>query len=451
VSEATSQRAAARPKHAARKEEARREGWRHYVRVLGPGLVTGASDDDPSGIATYAQAGAKFGLGLLWASLITLPLMAAVQETCDRTALATGKGMGELIVKRFNKRGKRIIAVLIVALIAANALNIAADLVAVGSGMNLLHLGPSFVWAPIAGIATTVLLVSGSFHRIAAVFKLLCLSLFSYVVVMFVVHPHWGDVFRHLLVPHIQFNSEYLSLLVAVLGTTISPYLFFWQSAHRVEEMREEKVGGDKPKPLSERPLQAANVKRRETRLDVFAGMTLSNVVMFAIIITTASTLGRHGHPTITSAAQAASSLTPLAGRFATVVFAIGFIGSGALAVPVLAGSGAVGLAGLLGKSWGFSRSVRKAPAFYALVLEGTIGGTVLSLVHINPIRLLVISALVNGVVAAPFLVIIMLLANDREIMGKLRNGRLANTLGWTTAAIMAAGAIALIATGGGG
>jgi NRAMP (natural resistance-associated macrophage protein)-like metal ion transporter len=448
VATATRQHPSNRKKQSAARGS--KAGWRRYLGALGPGLVTGASDDDPSGIATYAQGGAMFGLGLVWASLLTLPLMAAVQETCDRTALATGKGLGELIGERFDKRGKHLIGALIFALMAANALNVAADLVAVGSGMNLLHLGPTALWAPIAGIATTVLLITGSFHRIAAVFKLLCCSLLAYVIVMFLAHPRWGDVLTHVAVPHIQLNREYLSLLVAFLGTTISPYLFFWQSAHRVEEMREEPAGGAEPEPLSDRSTAAANVKQRESRLDVFSGMTLSNVVMFAIIVTTASTLGRSGQLSIDSAAEAATSLEPLAGRFASVIFAIGFIGSGALAIPVLAGSSAVGMAGLLGRSWGFSRSVRKAPVFYGLVLVGTVGGTVLSLVPINPIRLLVISAMVNGVVSAPFLLVVMLLANDRRIMGEERNHWLANLLGWLTVAMMTAAAFGLVFTGGG-
>jgi NRAMP (natural resistance-associated macrophage protein)-like metal ion transporter len=425
----------------------RPSGWKAYLRAFGPGLVTGSSDDDPSGIATYAQGGAKFGLGLVWAALVTLPLMAAVQETCDRTALATGKGLGELIVERYHSRGRRLIGTLIAALIAANAFNVAADLVAVGSGMHLLHAGPTAAWALAAGLVTTGLLVSGSFERIAQVFKFLCLSLVAYVVVLFLVHPRWGDVLRHLVVPHVRFEREYLSLLVAFFGTTISPYLFFWQSAHRVEEMREENDHGDLPVPLGDRPPGARKQKLRTSRVDVFAGMTFSNLVMFAIIVATASTIAGHGHPDIESAAHAADTLRPLAGRFAATIFALGFIGTGMLAIPVLAASGAVGMSGLLGQRWGFSRSLRQAPVFYGLLVAGTIGGTALSLLHINPIRLLVLSALVNGVAASPLLFVIMRVASDPAIMGEERNGRLANLLGWITVAIMASGAVALIVT----
>jgi Mn2+/Fe2+ NRAMP family transporter len=210
-----------------RATDAARRGWRGYLTALGPGLVTGASDDDPSGVATYSQAGAQFGLGLLWVSLLTLPLMAAVQEICDRTALATGRGLGELAASKFRARARPILIVLISALIVANALNIAADLVAVGSGMNLLHAGPTWMWALIAGAMITGLVVVGSFARIAQVFKVICLALFSYFAVLASIRVNWSQVGLHTIVPHLQFGKSYLALLVAVLGTTISPYLFF--------------------------------------------------------------------------------------------------------------------------------------------------------------------------------------------------------------------------------
>src|SRR5450631_4305629 len=363
------------------------------LKLLGPGLVTGASDDDPSGIATYSQAGAQFGLSFLWTALLTFPLMAAVQEICDRTALATGTGLGELAAKRFGRPGRSFLAVLLVALLVANALNIAADLVAIGSGMQLLHLGPTWLWALLAGVLIATLLVLGDFARIALVFKVLCAALLAYLIVAILVTNQWGSVLSHTLIPHIQFTKAYLALLVAVLGTTISPYLFFWQSAHRLEEMRDEPEGGAKAVPLKQQSPARARRKQRTSRLDVFVGMTFSNVVMFAIILVTAETLHAHGKRDVQSAAQAASALEPFAGHFAGVFFALGFIGSGLLAIPVLAASGSVGIAGLLGKQWGFSRSVRKAPAFYGLVAVGTIGGTALSLLQVNPIKLLVFVA----------------------------------------------------------
>lgn len=263
---------------------------------------------------------------------------------------------------------------------------------------------------------------------------------------LFVAHVPWKTVGVNTLWPHLAFSRGYLALLVGVLGTTISPYLFFWQTAHRVEEMRDEDTGGDDPRPLKERSTRAARHKTQGARFDVFSGMFLSNMVMFAIITATASTLGARHATDITSAAQAAGALKPVAGSMASVLFALGFIGSGMLAVPVLAGSGSVGLAGLLNKPWGLSKSVRKAPLFYILLAAGTLGGTALTLTSIDPIQLLVLSAIVNGVAAAPFLIVVMLVAGNRRIMGEHRNGRLALILGWATVALMGVAAVAMIA-----
>lgn len=416
--------------------------WRSRFQIFGPGLVTGASDDDPSGVATYSQAGAQFGLGLVWVSLVTLPLMAGVEEICDRTALATGRGLGELARTKYPGKFRPVLAVLLIALIIANTLNIAADLVAIGSGMNLLRAGPTWLWALIAGTLITCLLVWGSFNQIARVFKFLCLALLTYFAVLVVVHVKWSQVAVHTFVPHITFSKSFIALLVAVLGTTISPYLFFWQSVHRLEEMREEPEGGDRAVPLRQRGNIGAALKERTSRIDVFFGMTFSNLVMFAIIVAAASTL--HGK-TIASAADAAAALQPIAGKWASDLFALGFIGTGMLAVPVLAGSAAAGMAGLFGKPFGFSRSMRKAPVFYGLVILGTLGGTVLSLVTNNPIQLLIIVAVINGVAAAPFLLLVMLISSDKAIMGDYRNGRLASFIGWTTFALMSLAALALL------
>jgi NRAMP (natural resistance-associated macrophage protein)-like metal ion transporter len=423
--------------------------WRQYLKILGPGLVTGASDDDPSGVATYAQAGAAHGLSFLWTALLTFPLMAAVQEICDRTALATGMGLGELASKRFRPTGKSIVAVLLVVLIVANTLNVAADLVAIGSGMNLLHAGPTWLWALIAGAVITALLAKDSYAKIAVVFKVLCISLLVYLVDAVIVTHQWLHLLDNTFIPHFELNKSYVALFVAILGTTISPYMFFWQSAQRIEEMRDEPEGGKAAVPIGSQSLVFARRKERTSRLDVFTGMAFSNIVMFAIIATTAQTLHVHHITNIQSAAQAASSLKPFAGRFASEIFALGFIGSGLIAIPALAASGSVGLSGLLGREWGFSQSIREAPVFYSLVAAGTLGGTALSLLHVNPIKLLVVVAIINGIIAAPLLVIIMRVSNSRDIMGKYVNGRLANVLGWITAGLMAVAAIAFFATGG--
>jgi NRAMP (natural resistance-associated macrophage protein)-like metal ion transporter len=423
--------------------------WRQYLRILGPGLVTGASDDDPSGIATYAQAGAGHGLGFLWTALLTFPLMAAVQEICDRTALATGVGLGELATKRYRVTGRTIVAVLLVVLMVANTLNVAADLVAIGAGMSLLHAGPTWLWALLAGAAITALLGKDSYAKIAVIFKVLCLSLLVYLVDAVIVTHQWLHLLENTVVPHFEFNKSFVALFVAILGTTISPYMFFWQSAQRVEQMRDEPQGGNKAVPLGSEGKARARHKERTSRQDVFTGMAFSNIVMFAIIATTAETLHVHHITNIQSAAQAASSLKPFAGRFASAIFALGFIGSGLLAIPALVASGSVGISGLLGRDWGFSQSIRQAPVFYALVAVGTLGGTALSLLHVNPIKLLVVVAIINGVIAAPLLVLVMRISGSRSIMGKYVNGRLATCMGWLTAVIMAGAAVAFFATGG--
>lgn len=425
-------------------------GWQTYAKGLGPGLVTGASDDDPSGVATYAQAGAQFGFSMLWVALVTFPLMAAVQEICDRTALASAKGLGELIHDRFNKGWRVAIGVLIAMLIIANALNIAADLVAIGAGMQLLNAGPGVVWSLVAGAAIIALLVTGSFPFMARVLKVLTAALLSYVVVLFFVKIPWSTVLINTIVPHIHLSKTYIALLVGVLGTTISPYLFFWQSLQRIEDMREEEAGGDRPLKLAKRTRRAAKEKQNTSRFDVFFGMAFSNIVMFAIIVVTASTIGKHGHGiSIASPAQAAAALRPFAGKFATYVFALGFIGSGMLAIPVLAGAGSAGMTGLLGRPSGFSHNPRTAPFFYLLVIIGMLIGMILSLLSMNPIKLLVFVAIINGVAAAPFLMVTMVVSSDQSIMGEHVNGKVASFLGWFTAALMGAGAIALFATGG--
>lgn len=328
-------------------------GLRAYLGILGPGLVTGVADDDPSGVATYSQAGASLGVGLLWTAPLSLPLMYGVQEICDRTALATGDSLGTLVRRRFGRGSQGVVGVLVVALIIANGLNVAADLAAIGSGMELLHLGPHHLWAGIFGVGLTAAMVWGSFEKLARVFKWLCLVLLSYLGVLLVAHVRWREVGLGTLGLRMTWTWSSIGLVVAVLGTTISPYMFFWQSAHRIEEMRAESGTSDASKPLPERSPRTAGTKLFLSRIDVFVGMLVSTAAMFAIMVSTSSTIGRDGPATISTAADAAKALEPIAGSFAGVVFAIGFIATGTLAVPVLASSGSIALAGLLGKPWG--------------------------------------------------------------------------------------------------
>lgn len=427
---------------------ARRSLLRRFSSLLGPGLVTGAADDDPSGIATYAKAGATFSNGMLWTAPVVLPMMMAVQEICDRTALATGESLGRLARRKFTRRPRVVIAVLIIALLVGNILNAAADLMAIGQGMQMLGAGPDHLWSAVAGIGIAVALISGSFAFIARVFKWLCLTLLAYVAVLFVANVDWPDVLEGMLGMKFSFAPEYLGLVVAVLGTTISPYLFFWQSAHRVQELRAEDHGGDEAVGLKDRPDAAAAAHTlRKARADVFIGMVFSVLVMFSIMAATAATLGRDGTE-VNTAADVAKALDPVVGPAATVLFAAGFIGTGILGVPVLAASGAAGLAGLLGRDWGLDLSPRRAPLFYTLLGVGIVAGVLISFFSSDPIGLLVFSATVNGIAAAPFLVVTMLISRDKAIMGEYRNGRLAATLGWFTAAVMVvAGAVGVWTT----
>jgi Mn2+/Fe2+ NRAMP family transporter len=416
--------------------EQRPHGVKRVVGLLGPGLITGASDDDPSGIATYAQAGAIYGYGTLWTVPVVLPLMIAVQEICDRTASATGKSLGALARERFTGGWRIVILLLVVALFAANGLNAAADLLAVGEGMELLNAGPAQLWSAVAGLGLGVMLFFGSFTIVAKIIRWLCLSLFAYVGVLVVANVDWVDVLKGLAGFGFELTPAYLAMIVAILGTSLSPYLFFWQSEDRIEEMRVAPEGGDDPVPLVRRGRKRARRQLLETRIDVVIGMAFSVLVMFAIIVATAAALGAEGK-TVQSAADAAAALEPIAGPAASVLFALGFIGSGLLAVPVLITAGSAALAALLGKGWSLGASPRRDPFFYTLVGVGTVGGVLLSLVSANAVQLLVFSALINGIVAAPFLILVMIIARNREVMGHFRVGSLAATVGWIAAGVM--------------
>ncbi len=422
---------------------------RRFLRILGPGLVTGVADDDPSGVATYSQAGASLGMGLLWTAPLSLGLMYTVQEICDRTALVTGDSMGALVRRRFPRGARWLVVILVVALIIANGLNVAADLAAIGAGMQLLHLGPPHLWAAVAGVVLTGAVVWGSFEKLAKLFKWLCLVLLSYVGVLVVAHVPWGEVGAGFLGMRMHWSWNELSLVVAVLGTTISPYMFFWESAQRVEELRGNAGGRDPYVPWARRPMRRRDIHQLHmVRMDVFTGMFISTLGMVAIFISTASTIGRNGPVEIHTAAEAAKALEPVAGPLATVVFALGFVATGVLAVPVLASSGAVALSGLLGKPWGFDKSLRRAPLFYFLIAAGTLGGIIIAYVSNDPVRLLVLSAIINGIAAAPFLIVVMLISNSKTLLGKHRNGVVSNVTGWLTAAIMAvAGAVGVYVT----
>lgn len=420
--------------------DARRQGPLGILQVLGPGLITGASDDDPSGIGTYSQAGSQFGLGTLWLALFTLPLMIAVQEACSRIALHTGAGLGTLLRRKFPTG---LVGVCIVALFAANTINVGADLGAIAAGGSLLsqgHVPAIWLVVPVA-VLVGVMQLRLPYALIFRVFKLLTLALFAYIITAIVVHPSLLSTLKATVLPQIQLNKDFLGIVVAILGTTISPYLFFWQASSEVEEMKaagattESERRGVKHKEL------------RAARLDVTVGMLFSQVVMYAIILTSGTVLHNSGNTGVQSAAQAAEALRPLAGPFAFVLFSVGIIGTGLLAIPVLTGSAAYAVKEFLGIRGSLADRPLYRPTFYGIILLAMVGGLVMNFLGIDPIQALVVTAIINGIVAPPILVLIALLARDRAVMGPRRSGRLSNTLVWVATVVMGVAAVALIAT----
>jgi NRAMP (natural resistance-associated macrophage protein)-like metal ion transporter len=414
------------------------ERVRAYLKCLGPGLITGASDDDPSGIGTYAQTGAQFGYSQLWMALFTFPLMTAVQEVCARIALHTGRGLAEIIREYYPKP---ILYISVLLLFIANTINIGADLGAMAASCQSLLSIPFWVWLVALTLLTTVLEIFVSYKQYARLLRFLTLSLFAYVLAAFVVSQDWRQVFYSTIIPTIQLNKDYALNLVAVLGTTISPYLFFWQAAEEVEE------DIDSGKTTKAARKGVSRTELRWMRADVTSGMLFSNLVMWFIIITTASTLFRHGITDITSAPQAAEALRPIAGRFASVLFAAGIVGTGLLAVPILAGSSAYAMAETFRWREGLYLKLRQAWGFYGVIAFSTMLGAAMNFVGINPIKALYYTAVINGLVAPPLLWLIMSIGNNRKIMKGKVNGRASNILGWITTIAMTLAAAALLWT----
>jgi NRAMP (natural resistance-associated macrophage protein)-like metal ion transporter len=413
---------------------------RWFFRILGPGLITGASDDDPSGIGTYSVAGAKFGYGTLWMALFTFPLMAAVQLICARIALGTGKGIATVLREHYPRR---LVLIVVGALLVANTINVGADILAIAAGVNLLIPVPiGWMIVPI-GLLILALQIWGSYRLIAGVFKWLCLSLFGYIGASLLAKPDWSQVLWHTLVPTVHFDAAFLSMFVAILGTTISPYLFFWQASQEVEEQ----VSRGRRRIWQRRA--TADRAISNSFWDVGVGMFFSNVVMFFIILATAATLHKAGQTEIASADEAAAALRPLAGNAATVLMALALIGSGLLAVPVLTGSAAYAICEAFDWPCTLDAKPAKAKEFYLIMTASTLAGLLLNLIGVNPIDALYWTAVINGFLAPPLLVVIMLIANNKAILGRHVNGRFANVLGWATTGLMFAAAAGLLLTWG--
>lgn len=409
------------------------------LRLLGPGLVTGASDDDPSGIATYSQVGAQFGYSMLWTMLFTYPLMTAVQEIAARIGRVTGRGLAGNLRQHFPPWLMYAVATL---LLVANTINLGADIGAMGAAARLIVGGPALAYAAAFAVASLLAQVFVPYTRYVAVLKWLTAALFAYVATAFVVRVPWGEALRSTVLPRVSFGPDAVRALVAVLGTTISPYLFFWQASEEVEE--EQSTPGEEP--LRRAPEQAPAQLRR-IRVDTYVGMAFSNLVAYFVILTAAATLNAAGRTDIATAAQAAEALRPVAGPFASLLFAAGIIGTGLLAVPVLAGSAAYAVGEALRWPVGLERRPSEARGFYAVLSAAILVGLGLNLTGVDPIRALFWTAIINGVAAAPVLAAMMLLATSPRVMGRFVIDRRLRVTGWLTTAVMLAAAVGLVAT----
>jgi NRAMP (natural resistance-associated macrophage protein)-like metal ion transporter len=412
---------------------------REWARQLGPGLITGAADDDPSGIATYSQAGAQFGFLTLWAVVFTYPLMVGIQLVSARIGRVTGHGLASNIGRHF----PRLVLYGIVALLViANTVNIAADIAAMGDALQLVVGGPPHVYVVVFGTACLLLQVFLTYQRYVRYLKWLTLALLSYVALVLTIQIPWREVAAHSLRPHFAFTAEYLTVIVAVFGTTISPYLFFWQASQEVEELDADPAAG----ALAQAP-EGAEEHLRRIKIDTYLGMAFSNIVAFCIILGTAATLNVAGITDIQTSAQAAEALRPLAGHFAFLLFSLGIIGTGLIAVPVLAGSAAYAVAETFEWKRGFDLKLLEAREFYAIIALATLGGVALDFSPIDPIRALFWSAVINGVIAVPIMVVMMLLADDPKVMAGFTVTRRLKALGWLATGTMAAAVAAMFAT----
>jgi NRAMP (natural resistance-associated macrophage protein)-like metal ion transporter len=419
----------------ARKKVAGKRGpsIRGALKILGPGLITGAADDDPS-------VGAQFGYGMLWTMLFVYPFMAGIQEISARLGRVTGRGIAGNMRQSYPRW---LLYPIVGLLLFANVINLGADIGAMGAAVNLLVGGPTPLYCILLASISLLLEISIPYQAYAAVLKWLTLSLFAYVATVFVTKINWAQAVQGTFVPNISLTPEYLGALVAVLGTTISPYLFFWQSAEEVEEMQ----SAPREKALKQTPGQAPGQLQR-IRVDTYLGMAISNFIAYSIILTVAVTLNAHGKTNIDSAAQAAEALRPIAGPFASVLFSLGIVGTGMLALPVLGGSAAYAVGEALRWPVGLKRKASEAKAFYAVLTLATVVGLLLNFAKIDPIRALVWAAIINGITAAPVMCFMMLMASNRKVMGKLTLPRYLKVVGWAATLIMALAAAGMLLPG---
>ena len=415
-----------------------------FWKKLGPGLITGAADDDPSGIATYSQTGSQFGYGQLWTAIFMLPLMISVQEACARIGQVTGRGIIAVMKERFNKK---IIFGAVILVLVANTINIGADIGAMAAALRLIIPIDFTVAMLLFTIIILVLEIFTSYKTYSKILKWLTLSLISYVLTVFLVQEPWGTIFKATFIPHIEFNFTFLFIIVGVLGTTISPYMFFWEAEEEVEEEHEKHMIGRDNKPK----INWKDV--RNMRLDNFVGMLSSNLVTWCIIITTATVLNAHGITDIKTSADAARALEPLvntfpnAGLLAKLIFSTGIIGLGLLAVPVLSASASYAVSEAFSWRASLNFKLKKAHGFYGVITIATLVGLFINFIGIDPVKALVVAAVINGVVAVPLIFLIAKIANSEKIMGQYKSGKLSNIFVWLTFILMGLAALAMFWT----
>jgi len=420
-------------------EQPKQRGVALFFKELGPGLITGAADDDPSGISTYSVAGASYGYSTLWTALVSFPLMAAIQLMCARLGMVTGCGLASVIRTRYPRWVLWLACSLV---IVANIFNIGADLGGIADAMQMITRVPAYYWNPFFAALILCLLLWTSYRTMAKIFKWLTMVLFAYVITAFLAHPNWGEVLRATFIPHIQWSKEYLAVLVGILGTTISPYLFFWQAAEEVEEER------DLGRATVAQRRGATKEELRIAKTDVITGMLLSNIVMYFLILTSAATLHAHGTTQIETAKQAAEALRPLAGQGAYLLFTLGLIGTGMLAVPVLAGSCAYAIAeGLRWKAASLNMKPRLAVKFYLVIGVSILVGLAFDFAGLNAVKMLFWSAILNGLLAPPLVIMVVMLTSDKRVMGSRANSMGMRVLGWTCALVMTVAAVSLLVT----
>jgi len=424
--------------HSARPRK--RNPIKRLLSILGPGLITGAADDDPSGIATYSIAGASLGFATLWTALVTLPLMSVVQYLCAKIGMVSGMGLGGVLRRHYSRS---LLYPAVFLLLVANTINAGTDIGAIAAAINLLVPVPIvYLIVPIALLIVAVQFW-GSYRLISGVFKWLTLALFAYIGAAFLAKPNWHEVISATFVPRLSFDKTYLTTLVAILGTTISPYLFFWQASQEVEE--EIRNG----RQTIEERQGATYAELRNAVLDTDVGMFICNLVFFFVIVAAAATLHTHGKTNIQSATDAAQALEPFAGAAAKYLFAVGLIGVGFLAVPVLTSSAAYAVAETFGWECRLDDKPREAKQFYLVIAASTLVGMLINFVGINPMSALFWTAVINGLVSPPLLVVIMLVSNNKKVMGDKVNGLATNVVGWAAAVVMVAAAIGLLVTWG--